>query len=142
MKDENGKLFIPDNLDNETKALYTETMESIRESSKYTRGALLNERGQVLWEEPLNEYEKRMLELKAETGSCIPNIKVRMMGKPLPEGMSECVKGFIVKEKKPSLPPPMRKYKSGRFGGETLVNQAEIDEHTATMDKWREEDLK
>ena len=101
MKDENEKLFIPYNLDNETKALYTEIMESIRESSKYTRGALLNERGQKLWEEPLDEYEKRMLKLKDETGSCIPNIKVQVTGKPLPEGMSECVKGFVVK-KKPS----------------------------------------
>ena len=81
----------------------------------------------------MDDYEKRMLELKAETGSCIPNIKVQMVGKPLPEGMSECVKGFIVK-KKPS-PPPMRKYKSGWFGGEILVNQDEID-------KWREENLK
>lgn len=87
----------------------------------------------------LDEYETRMLDLKTETGSCIPNIKVRMTGKPLPEGMSECVKGFIVK-KKPSLPPPppMRKYKSGWFGGEILVNQDEIDEHTAMMEVWRE----
>lgn len=52
--------LLPENLDNETKARYTEIMESIRESSKYARGALLNERGQILWEEPLDEYEKRM----------------------------------------------------------------------------------
>lgn len=142
MKDKNGELFIP-NLDNETKVLYTEIVESIRESSKYARGALLNERGQKLWEEPLDEYEERMLELKAETGSCIPNIKVTIDGLPLPEGMSECVKGFIVKKKpSPPPPPPMRKYKSGWFGGETLTNQDEIDEHTAMMDKWREENLK
>lgn len=56
--------LLPENLDNETKARYTEIMESIRESSKYARGALLNERGQLLWEEPLDEYEKRMEDLK------------------------------------------------------------------------------
>lgn len=61
-KDNQKELAIPDNLDNETKALYTEMMESIRESSKYTRGALLNERGIAIWEEPLDEYEKRMKE--------------------------------------------------------------------------------
>ena len=92
-------LSIPENLDTETKARYTEIMESIRKSSKYARGALLNERGQILWEEPLDVYKKRMKELKAETGSCIPNIKVKIDGLPLPEGMSECIKGFIVKEK-------------------------------------------
>lgn len=78
--DLNGKLLIPGDLDNETKARYTAIMESIRESSKYARGALLNERGQILWEEPIDEYEKRMLELKVETGSCIPNIKVIARG--------------------------------------------------------------
>lgn len=78
-------------------------------------------------------------------GSCIPNIKVQVMGKPLPEGMSECVKGFVVDKKKPSPPPPppMRKYKAGFLGiGEILTNQGEIDEHRAMMDKWREENLK
>lgn len=59
-KDEDVQLSMPDNLDHETKALYTEMMESIRESSKYARGAILNERGQTIWEEPLDEYEKRM----------------------------------------------------------------------------------
>lgn len=59
-KNDQKELSIPDNLDNETKALYTEMMESIRESSKYARGAILNERGQTIWEEPLDEYEKRM----------------------------------------------------------------------------------
>lgn len=63
-KDGRMELAIPDNLENETKALYTEMMESIRESSKYARGALLNERGQTVWEEPLDEYEKRMEGLK------------------------------------------------------------------------------
>lgn len=59
-KNDKKKLSIPDNLDNETKALYTEMMESIRESSKYARRALLNERGQTIWEESIDEYEKRM----------------------------------------------------------------------------------
>lgn len=63
-KDEDVQLSMPDNLDHETKALYTEMMESIRESSKYARGAILNERGQTIWEEPLDEYEKQMEELK------------------------------------------------------------------------------
>lgn len=102
-----------------------------------------DERGQLLWEEPVDEYERRMLELKAETGSCIPNIAVRVTGKPLPKGMSECIKGFIVKKKpSPPPPPPMRKYKTSLLGLDTIVNQAEIDEHTAMMDKWREENLK
>lgn len=144
-KNDKKKLSIPDNLDNETKALYTEMMESIRESSKRARGAILNERGQLLWEEPLDEYEKRMIELKGSTGSCIPNAKVIVDGLPLPKGRSECIKGFIVKERKPSPPPPppMRKYKTrGFLGIDILVNQDEIDAHRATMDKWREGNLK
>ena len=63
-KDEDVQLSIPDNLDHETKTLYIEIMQSLRESSKYARGALLNERGITIWEEPLDEYEKRMEELK------------------------------------------------------------------------------
>ena len=91
----------------------------------------------------MDDYEKRMLELKAETGSCIPNIKVRVTGKPLPEGMSECIKGFIVKKKpSPPPPPPMRKYKTSFLGIDVLVNQDEIDEYTAMMAQWREENLK
>lgn len=109
-KNDKKELSIPDNLDNETKALYTEMMESIRESSKYARGALLNERGQTILEEPLDEYEKRM----------------KLLNKP-----------------SPPPPPPMRKYKTSFFGFvDVLVNQDEIDAHRATMDKWREENLK
>lgn len=43
-KDEQNALAIPDNLDSETKSLYAEIMESIRESSKYARGAILRTR--------------------------------------------------------------------------------------------------
>ena len=107
---EHKKLSIPENLDDDVKSLYIEMMESIRESSKYARGALLNERGQTIWEEPLDEYEKRM----------------KLLNKP-----------------SPPPPPPMRKYKTSFFGFvDVLVNQDEIDAHRATMDKWREENLK
>lgn len=124
-KDEHKELSIPDNLDGETKVLYAEMMESVLELRKYARGAILNERGQTIWEEPLDEYEKRMKELKEDTGRCIPNIKVTIDGLHLPGGMSECIKGFIVNKKKPSPPPPppMRKYKSSFFGlVDVLVN--------------------
>lgn len=57
----------PDNLDSDVKALYVEMMESIRESSKRARGAILNERGQTVWEEPLDEYEQRMKILRDST---------------------------------------------------------------------------
>ena len=59
-KDDQNELVIPDNLDSDMKAWYAAIKESIRESSKYARGAILNERGQTIWEEPLDEYEKRM----------------------------------------------------------------------------------
>lgn len=39
---------------------YESMKRSIRESSKYARGCILNERGKTVWEEPLDEYEKRM----------------------------------------------------------------------------------
>lgn len=116
-KDEDVQLSMPDNLDHETKALYTEMMESIRESSKYARGAILNERGYTVWQEPLAEYEQRMKVL----------------------GGMECIK----KKPSPPPPPPMRKYKPSWFGFvDVLVNQDEIDEHAETMKKWREENLK
>lgn len=114
-KNDQKELSIPDNLDSETKALYAEIMESIRESSKYARGAILNERGQTIWEEPLDEYEKRMKD----------------------------VNGSIEKKPSPPPPPPTRKYKTGFFGFvDVLVNQDEIDAHRELMDKWREENLK
>lgn len=56
----NNELIVPENLDDDVKALYVAMMESIRESSKRVRGAILNERGQTVWEEPLDEHEKRM----------------------------------------------------------------------------------
>lgn len=116
-KDEQNELAIPDNLDNETKVLYAEIMESIRESSKRARGAILNERGYTVWQEPLAEYEQRM---------------------KVVDGM-ECIK----KKPSPPPPPPMRKYKtSGFLGIDVLVNQDEIDAHRELMDKWREENLK
>lgn len=109
-KDEQNELAIPDNLDSDMKAWYESMRRSIRESSKYARGALLNERGTTIWEEPLDEYEKRM----------------KLLNKP-----------------SPPPPPPMRKYKTSFFGlVDVLVNQDEIDAHRATMDKWREENLK
>lgn len=116
-KNDKKKLSILDNLDNETKALYTEMMESIRESSKRARGAILNERGYTVWQEPLAEYEQRM---------------------KVVDGM-ECIK----KKPSPPPPPPMRKYKTSFFGFvDVLVNQDEIDAHRELMDKWREENLK
>lgn len=109
-KDEQNELAIPDNLDSDMKAWYESMRRSIRESSKYARGALLNERGTTIWEEPLDEHEKRM----------------KLLNKP-----------------SPPPPPPMRKYKTSFFGFvDVLVNQDEIDAHRATMDKWREENLK
>ena len=59
-KDEQNELAMPDNLDSDMKAWYESMRRSIRESSKYARGALLNERGKTIWEEPLDVYEKRM----------------------------------------------------------------------------------
>lgn len=115
-KNDKKELSIPDNLDNETKALYTEMMESIRESSKRARGAILNERGYTVWQEPLAEYEQRM---------------------KVVDGM-ECIK----KKPSPPPPPPMRKYKTSFLGIDVLVNQDEIDAHRELMDKWREENLK
>ena len=114
-KDEQNELAIPDNLDSDMKAWYESMRRSIRESSKYARGALLNERGTTIWEEPLDEYEKRMKD----------------------------VNGSIKKKPSPPPPPPMRKYKTGFFGFvDVLVNQDELDAHLAMMDKWREENLK
>jgi len=114
-KNDKKKLSIPENLDDDVKSLYIEMMESIRESSKYARGALLNERGTTIWEEPLDEYEKRMKD----------------------------VNGSIKKKPSPPPPPPMRKYKTSFFGFvDVLVNQDEIDAHRELMDKWREENLK
>lgn len=107
-KDEQNELAIPDNLDSDMKAWYESMRRSIRESSKYARGVILNERGITIWEEPLDEHEKGM----------------KLLNKP-----------------SPPPPPPMRKYKTSFFGFvDVLVNQDEIDEHRATMDKWREED--
>lgn len=114
---EHKKLTVPDNLDDDVKSLYIEMMESIRESSKRARGAILNERGYTVWQEPLAEYEQRMKVL----------------------GGMECIK----KKPSPTPPPPMRKYKPSWFGFvDVLVNQDEIDEHAETMKKWREENLK
>lgn len=114
-KDEHKELSIPDNLDGETKVLYAEMMESVLELRKYARGALLNERGTTIWEEPLDEHEKRMKD----------------------------VNGSIKKKPSPPPPPPMRKYKTSFFGFvDVLVNQDEIDAHRELMDKWREENLK
>ena len=114
-KDDQNELVIPDNLDSDMKAWYESMRRSIRESSKYARGALLNERGTTIWEEPLDEYEKRMKD----------------------------VNGSIKKKPSPPPRPPMRKYKtSGFLGIDVLVNQDEIDAHRATMKKWREENLK
>lgn len=114
---EHKKLSIPENLDDDVKSLYIEMMESIRESSKRARGAILNERGYTVWQEPLAEYEQRM---------------------KVVDGM-ECIK----KKPSPPPPPPMRKYKTSFFGFvDVLVNQDEIDAHRELMDKWREENLK
>lgn len=114
-KDEDVQLSMPDNLDSDMKAWYAAIKESIRESSKYARGAILNERGQTIWEEPLDEYEKRMKD----------------------------VNGSIEKKPSPPPPPPTRKYKTSFFGFvDVLVNQDEIDAHRELMDKWREENLK
>lgn len=116
-KDEQNELAIPDNLDSDMKAWYESMRRSIRESSKRARGAILNERGYTVWQEPLAEYEQRM---------------------KVVDGM-ECIK----KKPSPPPPPPMRKYKTSFFGFvDVLVNQDEIDAHRATMDKWREENLK
>lgn len=94
------------------KVWYESMIRSIRESSKYARGAILNERGQTIWEEPLDEYEKRM----------------------------KGINGSIRKKSSPPPPPPTRKYKSSWFGFvDVLVNQDEIDAHTETMKKWRGE---
>lgn len=113
----NKELTVPENLDDDVKSLYIEMMEAIRESSKRVRGAILNERGKTVWEEPLDEYEQRMKSLR---------------------DITECIK------KKPSPPPrpPMRKYKTSFLGIDVLVNQDDIDEHRATTKKWREENLK
>lgn len=113
----NKELTAPENLYDDVKSLYIEMMESIRESSKRARGAILNERGYTVWQEPLAEYEQRM---------------------KVVDGM-ECIK----KKPSPPPPPPMREYKTSFFGlVDVLVNQDEIDAHRELMDKWREENLK
>ena len=114
-KNDKKELAIPDNLDSDMKAWYESMRRSIRESSKYARGAILNERGTTIWEEPLDAYEKRMKEINRG----------------------------IRKKPSPPPPPPMRKYKtSGFLGIDILVNQDEIDAHSEAMKEWREESLK
>lgn len=51
-------------------------------------------------------------------------------------------RAFAKKKPSPPPPPPMRKYKTSFLGSDVLVNQDEIDAHTETMKKWREENLK
>lgn len=63
--------------------------------SSVTRGAIINNLGQVIWEEDYYVWQARI-----SKSSIIPKIRVIVEGKPLPSGMSPCIVGFIVNKRR------------------------------------------
>lgn len=87
----------------------------------------------------VNPFIKELIEM----GEGVTRGSVVRVGASKEEVKDVVDRAFAKKKPSPPPPPPMRKYKTSVFLGiDVLVNQDEIDAHRATMDKWREENLK
>lgn len=56
-------LKLPENVTEEVSEYYRSIIEQLRVTHERSRGAILSPTGFTLWEEPLDEYNKRMEEL-------------------------------------------------------------------------------
>lgn len=59
-----SKLKLPENIEPCTKAWYEEMTYRIQEASERVRGSIIDPFGNLVWQEPLEEYEERMKQLE------------------------------------------------------------------------------
>ena len=59
-----NELKLPENIQPCTKAWYEEVAYKIQEASKRVRGSIIDPFGNLVWQEPLEEYEERMKQLE------------------------------------------------------------------------------